>query len=73
MDNDDFIVGEPLYENSNVDHPSPYTLSGENVAHGQPSLSSPYYNGVNVQSNNYVNPYYQVPNSENYFGTWAHQ
>lgn len=24
-EDDDFIVGEPLYENSNVNHPNPYT------------------------------------------------
>ena len=73
---DDFVVGEPLYQNSNQKAPvnsypyPPLNNNNKNPYYGKLEPIKPYAN--NPTPNN-TNPYYQVPQAGQYFGDWNHK
>ena len=75
----DFVVGEPLYQNSGQNLPvNPYAnmnsnISNNNYFYGQPQANPTPYNNKKLPKlpDNYTNPYYQVPQAGQYYGDWS--
>lgn len=71
-EDDDFVVGEPLYQGQPQNYPkNPYANLNNQYSQATNSPSTSY--SPKKPNNNFTNPYYEVPQAGQYFGEWSHK